>query len=48
MAFTTQTAILLVLIGFGVGAFGTVVGAGGGFILTRSCFSFTRTNRRKR
>lgn len=34
MAFTAQTAILLVLLGFGVGAFGTVVGAGGGFILT--------------
>lgn len=34
MAFTTQTAVLLVLIGFGVGAFGTVIGAGGGFILT--------------
>jgi hypothetical protein len=34
MAFTTQTAVLLVLIGFAVGAFGTVVGAGGGFILT--------------
>lgn len=34
MAFTAQTAILLVLIGFGVGAFGTVIGAGGGFILT--------------
>ncbi len=34
MAFTTQTAILLVLIGFAVGVFGTVVGAGGGFILT--------------
>lgn len=34
MAFTTETAILLVLIGFGVGAFGTVIGAGGGFILT--------------
>ena len=29
-----QTAVLLVLIGFGVGTFGTVVGAGGGFILT--------------
>ncbi|MGD0714167.1 MAG: sulfite exporter TauE/SafE family protein [Gaiellaceae bacterium] len=28
------TAVLLVLLGFGVGAFGTVVGAGGGFILT--------------
>jgi uncharacterized membrane protein YfcA len=34
MAFSTQTAILIVLIGFAVGAFGTVVGAGGGFILT--------------
>ncbi len=34
MAFTAETAALLVLIGFGVGAFGTVVGAGGGFILT--------------
>lgn len=34
MAFTTQTAVLLVLIGFAVGVFGTVVGAGGGFILT--------------
>jgi uncharacterized membrane protein YfcA len=34
VAFTAQTAILLVLIGFGVGAFGTVIGAGGGFILT--------------
>jgi uncharacterized protein len=34
LAFTTETAILLVLIGFAVGAFGTVVGAGGGFILT--------------
>lgn len=34
MAFTAQTAVLLVLIGFGVGAFGTVIGAGGGFILT--------------
>ncbi len=34
MAFTTQTAVLLVFIGFGVGVFGTVVGAGGGFILT--------------
>ena len=28
------TAVLLVLLGFGVGAFGTLVGAGGGFILT--------------
>jgi len=34
MAFTTQTALLLVLIGFAVGAFGTLIGAGGGFILT--------------
>lgn len=34
MAFTTETASLLVLIGFAVGTFGTVVGAGGGFILT--------------
>lgn len=34
MAFTAQTAILLVAIGVAVGAFGTVVGAGGGFILT--------------
>ncbi len=34
MAFSAQTAILLILIGFGVGAFGTVIGAGGGFILT--------------
>jgi len=34
VAFTTQTAALLVLIGFAVGVFGTVVGAGGGFILT--------------
>ena len=34
VAFTAQTALLLVLIGFGVGAFGTVIGAGGGFILT--------------
>jgi uncharacterized protein len=34
VAFSAQTAILLVLIGFGVGGFGTVIGAGGGFILT--------------
>jgi len=32
--FSTTTAILLALLGFGVGAFGTIVGAGGGFILT--------------
>ena len=29
-----QTAVLLVALGFGVGAFGTLIGAGGGFILT--------------
>lgn len=34
MAFTVETAVLLVLLGFAVGVFGTVVGAGGGFILT--------------
>jgi uncharacterized protein len=34
VAFTAQTAVLLVLLGFAVGVFGTVVGAGGGFILT--------------
>jgi uncharacterized protein len=34
VAFTAQTAVLLVSIGFGVGVFGTVIGAGGGFILT--------------
>jgi uncharacterized protein len=32
--FTTVTAILLCLLGFGVGIFGTLVGAGGGFIVT--------------
>lgn len=32
--FTVLAAILLCLLGFGVGAFGTLVGAGGGFILT--------------
>jgi uncharacterized protein len=32
--FTLLTALLLCLLGFGVGAFGTIVGAGGGFILT--------------
>lgn len=32
--FTLVTAILLCLLGFGVGVFGTLVGAGGGFILT--------------
>lgn len=31
---TVQTAILLGLLGFAVGTFGTLVGAGGGFILT--------------
>lgn len=34
MRFSTETAELLVLIGFAVGAFGTLIGAGGGFILT--------------
>jgi uncharacterized membrane protein YfcA len=34
MGFSTGTAVLLVAIGFGVGAFGTLIGAGGGFILT--------------
>lgn len=33
MAFSGSSALLLVLLGFGVGAFGTLVGAGGGFIL---------------
>lgn len=33
-AFTTTTAALLVALGVAVGAFGTLVGAGGGFILT--------------
>ncbi len=32
--FTLVTALLLCLLGFGVGVFGTLVGAGGGFILT--------------
>jgi len=32
--FTPTIAVLLVLLGFAVGAFGTLVGAGGGFILT--------------
>jgi hypothetical protein len=32
--FDVTTAVLLALLGFGIGAFGTVVGAGGGFILT--------------
>ena len=34
MRFSTETAGLLVLIGFAVGVFGTLIGAGGGFILT--------------
>ncbi|MES1248890.1 MAG: sulfite exporter TauE/SafE family protein [Actinomycetota bacterium] len=34
MAFTAWTAVWLVALGVGVGAFGTIVGAGGGFILT--------------
>lgn len=32
--FSPTTALLLCLLGFGVGVFGTLVGAGGGFILT--------------
>lgn len=32
--FTAETALVLAGIGFGVGVFGTIVGAGGGFILT--------------
>lgn len=32
--FTVPAAVLLGLLGFGVGTFGTLVGAGGGFILT--------------
>jgi uncharacterized membrane protein YfcA len=32
--FTATTAVVLVAIGLGVGAFGTLIGAGGGFILT--------------
>lgn len=34
MPFDATTAVLLALLGVGVGAFGTIVGAGGGFILT--------------
>ncbi len=34
MHFDATTAVLLVLLGVAVGAFGTVVGAGGGFVLT--------------
>lgn len=34
MAWGLTAALVLVAIGFGVGAFGTLVGAGGGFILT--------------
>jgi uncharacterized membrane protein YfcA len=32
--FSAETFVLLVVLGFGVGAFGTLIGAGGGFILT--------------
>jgi uncharacterized protein len=32
--FTLPAAVLLGLLGFGVGVVGTLVGAGGGFILT--------------
>jgi uncharacterized membrane protein YfcA len=34
MSFSLTTALLLVLLGVAVGAFGTLVGAGGGFVLT--------------
>ena len=34
MSFDPTTAVLLALLGVGIGAFGTVVGAGGGFVLT--------------
>jgi uncharacterized membrane protein YfcA len=34
VSFSAETGILLGLLGIGVGAFGTIVGAGGGFILT--------------
>ncbi len=34
MTFSPTVAILLVLLGFAVGVFGTLLGAGGGFILT--------------
>ena len=34
MHWSTEAAVFLLLIGFGVGAFGTLIGAGGGFILT--------------
>lgn len=34
MTFTAWTAVWLAALGLGVGAFGTIVGAGGGFILT--------------
>jgi uncharacterized membrane protein YfcA len=34
VAWSLETAVILCLAGFGVGAFGTVIGAGGGFILT--------------
>ena len=34
MSWSFETAVVLCLIGVGVGAFGTVIGAGGGFILT--------------
>lgn len=34
MPFDVTTAVLLTLLGVGIGAFGTIVGSGGGFILT--------------
>ncbi len=38
MTFSPTVAVLLVLLGVGVGAFGTIVGSGGGFILTPILF----------
>lgn len=38
MTFTAWTAVWLAALGLGVGAFGTIVGAGGGFILTPVLF----------
>ena len=34
VSFDVETAVLLALLGVGVGAFGTIVGSGGGFVLT--------------
>jgi uncharacterized protein len=48
VAFTATSAVLLVVLGFGVGAFGTLVGAGGGFILTPILLLLYHTIRRRR